>query len=75
MKEIWILCVDSESGDHYHAMAHWDHEPTKEEINRELIKFDANELEEGEDDGFNLVEVDGKKYECYTYPIIRKISI
>lgn len=75
MKEIWILCADSESGDHYHATAHWDHEPTKEEINRELIELDAVEFEPDQDEGFNPVEVDGKKYECYVYPIIRKISV
>lgn len=70
-----IQISDSESGDHYHSCAHWDHEPTQEEINRELIELDAVEFEPDQELGYNTVEVDGRKYECYVNPIVQKISL
>ena len=74
MKEFWIMCADSENGDHYHICASWDHEPSKDEIDRKLIQLDALELEEdNEEIAYNLTIVDGKKYECYAYPTITKI--
>ena len=73
--KIWILCADSESGDHYHSCASWTHEPTEEEINRVLIELDAVEMEDDNEDGFNVIEVDGKKYECYVYSHINTVSV
>lgn len=73
-KKIWVMSCSSESGDHYYNCEHWDHEPSKEEINRVRIKLDADDwsedterLEGPFDPGDNdfHVELDGKKYICF----------
>ena len=74
--KIWIMCGDSESGDHYHAMVAWKHEPTKEDINRVLVQFDVEELEENEEeDTFPTFELDGKKYLSYVWEEISVVEL
>jgi len=74
MKELWIMCADSESGDHYHACMVWDHEPSKDEVNRVKIKLDCTEIGEEDKDDADFF-VDGVPYINYVYERIRKITI
>ena len=74
MKEIWIMCLDSESGDHYHACEAWDHEPTKEEINEAKIGYDCSPLESDEIEDADFI-VNGIPYQCFVYHKISKVTI
>lgn len=66
-KYIYIMCATSESCDHYHACAIWDHKPSQKEIDRVKIDLDSTEFDpECDDEGSEFfIELDGEKYMCY----------
>jgi hypothetical protein len=74
MATIWILDVDTESGDHYRGVHSWDHEPTKEEQHRVLLdQFLDCEVFEGEEAPYQF-ELDGKQYGSTAYPEVNTIE-
>jgi len=69
----WILSARGESGDAHHGIGDWDHEPSEDEINRELICYDTQELDPNNSfhnswtEGY--IKLDGKEYITYMHEI------
>lgn len=75
--KIWMLNIDTESGDHYYGLCSWFHKPTDEEVWRKVMELlpEGVEWSSEEDYGPEPFTVDGVNYWSCAYPNVEPMDL